>query len=179
MKFIPTPLDGAYVVEAEPRADSRGFFSRVLCDREFQQAGLECSIVQINDSFSSQVHTLRGLHFQVGVDAEIKIVRCIAGSLWDVIVDIRPTSTTFRKWFGIELTAENRKLLYVPKGFAHGFMTLEPNTEMLYFVSSHYSPQAERGLRWDDPDVGIAWPHVPAVMSDKDRANRSLADVLQ
>jgi dTDP-4-dehydrorhamnose 3,5-epimerase len=178
MKLTPTPLAEATIIEPEPRADERGFFARIFCDRVFAQAGLEGRIVQINDSFSRTAHTLRGLHFQVGDDAEIKIVRCIRGSLFDVIVDIRPASPTYQQWFGIELTEGNRKMLYVPRGFAHGFMTLEPDTEMLYFVSAHYAPPAERGLSWNDPAIAIRWPHPPSVISEKDQQNPTLQELV-
>ncbi|MDW7981063.1 MAG: dTDP-4-dehydrorhamnose 3,5-epimerase [Verrucomicrobiales bacterium] len=169
MKFIETPLKGAYVIELDPRADERGWFARFFCKQEFEQHGLCNNIVQINNSFSKHKGTLRGMHYQVPPRAEDKIVRCIRGAFYDVIVDLRPDSPTFLQHFGIELNAENRKMLFVPKGFAHGFLTLVDETEALYLVTEFYSPQHERGLRYNDPKLGIKWPFEPVVISQKDR----------
>lgn len=169
MKFTETPLKGAYLIELEPRNDERGWFARFFCQREFTQHGLRADIVQINTSFSKRKGTLRGMHYQVAPKAEDKIVRCIRGALYDVIVDLRPESPTFLKYFAIELTAENRTMLYVPKGFAHGFLTLCDETEALYLVTEFYSPEHERGLRYNDPKLGIKWPFEPVVISQKDR----------
>lgn len=168
MKFNRTPLDGAYTIELEKRGDDRGFFARFFCENEFEQAGLETRFVQINNSLSAKKGTLRGLHYQLPPAAEVKVVRCLRGALYDVIVDIRAGSSTFGKWFGAELSAENRTMMYVPRGFAHAFVTLTDDTEALYLVSSFYSPENERGIRYNDPAIGIEWPIEPTELSDKD-----------
>lgn len=175
MKFEKLPLDGAYLIDLEKRGDERGFFARVFCVNEFREHGLATEFVQVNNSSSADVGTLRGMHYQLAPAAETKLVRCIKGSLWDCIVDVRPESPTYGKWFGAELSAENRRMMYVPKGFAHGFITLEPDTEAFYFVDEFYAPEQERGLRWDDPKIGIEWPREPVVLSDKDRAHPDFA----
>lgn len=169
MKFTETPLKGAFVIELEKRGDDRGFFARFFCEREFQRHGLNHHIVQINNSLSRFKGTLRGMHYQLAPKAEDKIIRCLRGALFDAIIDLRPESPTFLKHFAIELTAENRTMLYVPKGFAHGFMTLEPDTEAFYLVTEFYAPDRERGIRYNDPKFGIRWPLEPAVISDKDK----------
>ncbi|MCB0736895.1 MAG: dTDP-4-dehydrorhamnose 3,5-epimerase [Bacteroidetes bacterium] len=169
MKFNPTPLEGAYTIDLEKRGDERGFFARFFCENEYKELRLDHKIVQVNNSLSQDKGTLRGIHYQLAPKAETKIVRCIKGSLYDVIVDLRPESKTFRQWFGAELTPENRTMMYVPKGFGHGFITLEPDTEALYLVTEFYSPEYERGLRWNDPAIGIKWPINPVVLSDKDQ----------
>lgn len=168
MIFNKTPLEGAYTIDLEKRGDDRGFFARFFCEKEFKEAGLISDFVQINNSLTSKKGTLRGLHYQLPPAAEVKVVRCIRGALWDVIVDIREGSPTFGKWLGAELTAENRTMMYVPQGFAHAFVTLTDDTEALYLVSSFYSPGNERGVRWNDPAVGIEWPIEPAEISEKD-----------
>lgn len=169
MKFNPTPLADAYTIDLEKREDDRGFFARFFCVDEFDKAGLDRNIVQINNSLSKDKGTLRGIHYQLAPKAETKIVRCIKGSLYDVIVDLRPASPTFLKWFGAILSAENRTMMFVPKGFGHAFLTLEENTEALYLVTEFYSPENERGLRWNDPKIGIEWPIEPMIISDKDK----------
>ncbi len=169
MKFYETPLKGAYEIELEKRGDDRGFFARFFCVNEFTKAGLETNIVQINNSLSRDKGTLRGIHYQLAPKAETKIVRCIKGALFDVIIDLRETSETFGKWHSAELTAENRKMLYVPKGFGHGFLTLEEDTEALYLVTEFYAPELERGIRWNDPYFNINWKTGPVVISDKDK----------
>jgi dTDP-4-dehydrorhamnose 3,5-epimerase len=169
MKFTETPLPGAYVIELEKRGDDRGFFARFFCEREYQALGLNSHIVQINNSFSRVKGTLRGMHYQLAPKAEDKIFRCLRGAIYDAIIDLRPGSPTFLKHFAIELTAENRTMLYIPQGFAHGFMTLTDDTETLYLVTEFYSPEHERGLRYNDPVFGIPWPLEPMVISDKDR----------
>ena len=169
MKFIPTPLAGAYTIELEKRGDDRGFFARYFCVNEYAAAGLDHKIVQINNSLSRIKGTLRGMHYQLSPKQETKVVRCVRGALYDVILDLRPDSTTFGKWFAATLTAENRLMMYVPKGFAHGFLTLEPDTEALYLASEFYAPDRERGVRWNDPRFGIRWPDAPVVISDKDK----------
>ncbi len=171
MKFTETPLKGAFVMDLEKRGDDRGFFARFFCEREYQQHGLDHKIVKANTSFSKYRGTLRGMHYQLAPKGEDKIVRCLRGALLDVIIDLRPDSPTFKKHFKIELTAENRSMLYVPKGFAHGFITLTEDTEAFYLVTEFYAPECERGVRWNDPQFGISWPMEPVVISDKDRAH--------
>jgi len=172
MKFIPTKLKDAYTIDLEKREDDRGFFARFFCINEYDEQGLDRNIVQINNSLSKDKGTLRGIHYQLAPKAETKIVRCIRGSLFDVIIDLRPDSPTFLQWFGAELSAENRTMMFVPKGFGHAFLTLEENTEALYLVTEFYSPENERGLRWNDPKIGIEWPIEPLVISDKDKSHR-------
>jgi dTDP-4-dehydrorhamnose 3,5-epimerase len=171
MIFTETPLSGAHVIELEKRSDDRGFFARVFCEREFEDRGLAGGFVQVNDSLACERGTLRGLHYQLPPSAETKVVRCVRGSFYDVIIDLRERSSSFGQHFGIELSAENRKMLYVPKGFAHGFITLEANTEAFYFSDEFYAPERERGIRWDDPRFAIRWPLEPAVISEKDRCH--------
>ena len=168
MIFNRIPLEGAYLIELEKKGDDRGFFSRVFCEREFSELGLITKFVQVNNSLSADQGTLRGMHYQLAPNAETKLVRCIRGALWDCILDLRPLSPTFGKWFGEILSAENRRMMYVPKGFAHGFITLTSDAEAFYFVDAFYAPNAERGVRWDDPQFGIEWPVEPIVLSDKD-----------
>ena len=168
MKFTETPLTGAFVIELEKRGDERGWFARAFCEREYAAQGLNHRIVQANTSFSAIKGTLRGMHYQLTPKAEDKIFRCIRGVIFDAIIDLRPDSPTFLKSFTVELTAENRLALYIPKGFAHGFMTLAENTEVFYFVTEFYSPEHERGIHYNDPKFGIRWPMEPAVISDKD-----------
>lgn len=168
MIFNPAPLQGAYTIELEKRGDARGFFARLFCEKEFGNAGLETRFVQINNSSSAKRGTLRGMHYQLPDAAEVKVVRCIKGALYDVIVDLRPDSPTFKQWFGAELSAENRRMMYVPRGFAHGFITLEDDTEAFYLVSAYYAPENERGLRYNDPAIGIEWPIAPTEISEKD-----------
>jgi dTDP-4-dehydrorhamnose 3,5-epimerase len=172
MKFNPTPLQGAYTIDLEKREDERGFFARFFCVNEYDQIELDRQIVQINNSLSKDKGTLRGIHYQLAPKAETKIVRCIRGSLFDVIVDLRPDSPTFLKWFGATLSAENRTMMFVPKGFGHAFLTLEDNTEALYLVTEFYSPENERGLRWNDPKIGIKWPIEPMIISEKDQQHQ-------
>jgi dTDP-4-dehydrorhamnose 3,5-epimerase len=172
MIFQETPLPGAFVIDLEKRGDDRGFFARAFCEKEFGAKGLVTRFVQVNNSLSAQRGTLRGMHYQLAPFAETKLVRCIRGALWDVILDLRQGSPTFGRSFGAEISAENRRMMYVPKGFAHGFVTLADDTEAFYFVDEFYAPQHERGVRWDDPRFRIAWPVAPAVLSDKDRAHR-------
>jgi dTDP-4-dehydrorhamnose 3,5-epimerase len=169
MKFHETPCAGSYLIELEPFADDRGFFARAFCAREFSERGLVSAFLQVNNSFSARRGTLRGMHFQLPPRAETKMVRCVRGALWDCLLDLRTDSPTRGRWYGTELSAENRKMLYVPKGFAHGFITLCDDTEMLYFVDEVYDPGLERGVRWDDAAFGIEWPIAPTVISEKDR----------
>jgi len=170
MIFKETKLTGAYIIDLEKLGDDRGFFARLFCENEFSALGLEGRFVQINNSLSAKRGTLRGMHFQLPPASEVKIVRCIKGALYDVIVDLRPNSPTFKKWFGTELNGENRRMIYVPKGFAHGFITLENDTEAIYLVSAIYQPTLERGLRFNDPSIGIEWPFTPLEISKKDQS---------
>ncbi len=164
-------MAGAFRIELEKRGDERGFFARTFCQREFEAVGLVGTIRQANTSFSAQRGTLRGLHCQISPSAENKIVRCIRGRLWDVLLDLRPDSPTFGRWHGEELTPENRILLYVPEGFAHGFITLEADTEIFYLVTQFYDQTRERGFRWNDPRFAIEWPIEPSVLSDRDSSH--------
>ena len=168
--FTETKLAGAYLIEPELLRDERGFFSRMWCQREFALRGLRAGFVQGNLSYSARAGTLRGMHYQVAPDAEIKLVRCTRGSIYDVIVDLRPASPTYTEWSAAELSAANHLVLYVPEGFAHGYLTLENDTEVSYEVSQFYRPGSERGLRYDDPAFGIAWPIGVEVVSEKDRS---------
>ena len=168
MKFTETPLPKSYLIELEKRGDNRGFFARFFCENEFGDQGLVTRFVQINNSLTAKKGTLRGMHYQLQPSAEVKVVRCIRGSLYDVILDLRPDSPTFGKSFGAELSAENRTMMYVPQGFAHGFVTLEDDTEALYLVSALYAPTLERGIRYNDPTFNIQWPVIPAEVSEKD-----------
>jgi dTDP-4-dehydrorhamnose 3,5-epimerase len=169
--FTETELPGAFVIDPEPREDERGFFARVWDRSEFEQHGLSTAISQCNVAYNRAGSTLRGMHYQAAPHAEVKLVRCTRGAVYDVIVDVRPDSPTHLRWIGVELTAENGRMLYVPEGFAHGYQTLEDRTETHYQVSAAYEPTAERGLRWDDPAVGIVWPEAEQrIISDKDRA---------
>ena len=169
MKFQETKIKGLWLVELNKLEDQRGFFSRAWCQDEFAGKGITAEITQANISMSVMPFTIRGMHYQVGEDAETKSVRCINGALFDVAVDLRPDSTTYKEWFGVELNDENNLMLVVPEGCAHGFLTLKPNTTAYYQVSNSYAPDAERGFRWDDPSFSIDWPSIPQEMSDKDR----------
>lgn len=168
MIFRETSLEGAFTIELEKKEDERGFFARFFCKEEFEKHGLPTDFVQINNSLSHTKGTLRGMHYQLAPKEEIKVVRCIRGSLYDVILDLRRESPTFGKYFGTVLNAQNRKMMVVPKGFAHGFLTLEDNCEVLYLVSQFYSADHERGIRWNDPYFKIVWPEIPTVISSKD-----------
>ena len=168
MKFTEKEIPGVFEIELTTFGDERGFFARTFCSKTFAEKGLATNMVQTNMSLSRDKGTLRGLHWQRGDAAEVKLVRCTYGSLFDVAVDIRPDSPTFMQWTGTTLSRENRKLFYVPAGFAHGFLTLEDHTEVTYQVSSDYDGSAEKGMRYDDPAIGIEWPIEPAVLSEKD-----------
>lgn len=170
MLFVPTELKDAYIVELEKFEDRRGFFARIWAQDEFEQQGLETRIVQANLSYNHTRGTLRGMHFQRAPFAEVKLVRCVSGAIYDVIIDMRPESPSYKRWVGVELTASNRRALYVPAGFAHGFQTLVDNCDVLYQVSQYHTPQAEGGYRYNDPAFGIQWPLDVTVISDKDQA---------
>ncbi len=169
MIFVETQLKGAYVIELEKHEDARGFFARTFCVEEFSAHGLDPAVAQSNVSFNRRRGTLRGLHYQAPPHAEAKLVRCTAGAAFDVVVDIQPRSPTFKRWLAIELSAKNRKMLYVPEGFAHGFQTLEDDTELVYQMSKPYVPEAARGIKWNDPALDIAWPLAPLVVSARDQ----------
>lgn len=168
MLFHKLPLENAFLIELEKKGDNRGFFARFFCKKEFSAAGLETDFVQINNSLSAKKGTLRGLHYQLPPSSEVKVVRAIKGALYDVIIDIRKGSPTFGKWFGAELNEDNRLMMYVPRGFAHGFITLSDNVEALYLVSDFYSPNQERGICYNDPFINITWPISPIEISEKD-----------
>ena len=168
MKYHETSLPGAYVIELERRADERGFFARGWCRDEFAAQELCSRFVQCNFAFTDQSGTLRGLHYQVPPHAEAKLIRCTAGEVFDVIVDIRPESPTYLQYGGFRLSAENRSMLYVPEGFAHGYQALKDNTEILYLVSTPYHPGSERGVRWNDREINIQWPEPVTMISEKD-----------
>lgn len=170
MIFTSTPLQGATIVDIERREDERGFFARTYCEREFAAHGLPDRMVQTNVSLTRLKGTLRGMHFQAAPHAEDKLVRCLRGAIWDAIVDLRPESATYCRWFGVELSEENGRMLLVPKGFAHGFVALTDDAVVSYQVSQFYTPGAECGVRHDDPAFGIEWPVPVTGMSDKDRA---------
>ena len=169
MIFSPAPLNGAFVIEIEKYADERGYFGRSWCTREFADHGLDAHLVQCNVSFNHEKGTLRGMHFQAPPHWETKLVRCTRGAMFDVVVDLRPTSSSFLQWLGVELTEDNGKTLYVPKGFAHGFQTLEDNTEVFYQMSDFYVPEGARGVRWNDPLFGIKWPIPVRKISKRDQ----------
>jgi dTDP-4-dehydrorhamnose 3,5-epimerase len=171
MNFIKTGFDGLYVVELNKLGDERGFFARVWCETEFADKNLTSRMVQANTSYSKNKGTLRGLHYQVSPHEEAKLMRCIKGAIFDVAVDLRPDSKTYKKWFGIELTESNRRMLFIPEGFAHGYQTLVEDTETFYMSSAFYAPDAERGLRWNDPAIAIQWPVTENLnITDKDRS---------
>ena len=168
MIFIETKLQGAYLIELEKLEDERGFFARSFCQKEFESYGLIINVVQSNVSFNKKKGTLRGMHFQVQPKAEAKLIRCTRGLIYDVILDLRPDSKTYSKWMAVELTADNRKMLYIPEGFAHGFQTLVDDTEVFYQMMEFYHPECARGIRWDDPVFGIKWPIERPILSSKD-----------
>jgi dTDP-4-dehydrorhamnose 3,5-epimerase len=174
VKFVQTPISGLYVVELETLSDERGFFARSFCVREFQAHGLESTLAQCNISFNSKAGTLRGLHYQAPPHEEAKLVHCTHGAIYDVAVDIRPDSPTYLKWYAVELTSDNRRMIFIPRGFAHGFQTLVDVTEVSYLMSEFYHPGSGRGLRWNDPALAIFWPLDSPIMSDKDREYPSL-----
>jgi len=171
MKFTETTLKGAYVIDLEKLEDERGFFARAWCRNEFLAKGLSVDIVQANVAFNKQRGILRGMHRQIRPAEEVKVVRCIRGSIFDAIVDLREHSKTYKQWIGVELTADNHKALYVPEGFGHGYLTLEDDSEVFYQVSQFYSPEHEKGVRWNDPAFGIEWPDMDEyLISEKDQA---------
>ena len=168
MIFTETGLSGAFVVDIEKHADERGFFARSWCQHEFEARGLAPRLAQCNISFNAAKGTLRGMHYQVKPFEEAKLIRCTMGALYDVIVDIRPDSPSFRQHFGVLLTPQNRRMLYVPEGFAHGFLTIEDDTEIFYQMSEFFAPDSARGFRWNDPAFAITWPAEIQVISERD-----------
>lgn len=170
MIFVETKLRGAYIIDINPIEDSRGFFARSWCRKEFTEHNLNSNLAQCNTSFNFKKGTLRGMHFQVHPYAETKLVRCTRGAIYDVVVDLRKNSETYLQWVGVELTSDNRRMLYVPEGFAHGYQTLQDSTEVFYQVTEYYTPGAEGGLRWNDPTLAIEWPVIEdIIISNKDK----------
>ena len=170
MLFESTRLAGAFIIEPEPFEDARGLFARTFCAREFGQHGLAANFVQCSTSYSVQRGTLRGIHYQLPPSDEVKLVRCTAGAVWDVIVDLRPGSATYLQHVGVELSARNRRALYIPEMLAHGFQTMENSTEVFYQMTAFHAPDLAAGLRHDDPVLGISWPLAVSSISDRDRA---------
>jgi len=169
MKFIETKLKGAYIIEPERLEDERGFFARTFCQKEFEAHGRNSRLVQCNISYNKHKGTVRGMHYQVAPRAEIKLVRCTKGAIYDVIIDLRSDSITFCQWIAVELNVKNHRMLYIPEGFAHGFQTLEDDTEVFYQMSEFYSSKYARGVRWNDPAFGIEWPeNTKIIISGKD-----------
>lgn len=169
MIFRETTLQGVFAIEPQRREDHRGFFARTWCQREFAEHGLNPRLAQASLSFNRRRGTLRGMHYQAPPHAEAKLIRCARGAIWDVALDLRPDSPTFRRHVGVELTAENRTMLYIPEGLAHGFQTLQDDSEVSYQMSEFYAPEAARGVRFDDPAFGIRWPVPEAIVLDRDR----------
>jgi dTDP-4-dehydrorhamnose 3,5-epimerase len=176
MRLIETPLSGVWVIELEELGDERGWFARTFDSDEFRARGLNPDVVQCNASFNHRAGTVRGMHYQADPHGESKLVRCVRGAIFDVAVDLRPDSPTYRGWHGVELSAENRLAFYIPAGLAHGFQTLTDGSEVLYQMGNPYVPEASRGVRWDDPAFGIEWPEPDGerIISEKDRAYASL-----
>ncbi|GAP21741.1 dTDP-4-dehydrorhamnose 3,5-epimerase [Leptolinea tardivitalis] len=168
MLFQKTEFDGLFIIEPEKHTDERGFFARTWCVHEFADHGLVSDLAQCSISFNARKGTLRGMHYQVEPYPETKVVRCTMGAIFDVVIDLRPGSTTYRKWFSVELSAENRRALYIPDGMAHGFQTLEDNSEVYYMISEFYHPECARGIRWNDPAIGIEWPIEGKTISERD-----------
>ena len=169
MKFTETPLKGAYIVELEKLSDQRGFFARSYCQQEFEAHGLTSQVVQANVSYNRLKGTLRGMHYQIEPYQECKLIRCTRGAIYDVIIDLRPDSATYRQWTAVELSADNHILFFVPENFAHGFQTLTDEVDVTYQVSQFYTPGSEKGIRYDDPAFNIQWPLDIGVISDKDQ----------
>ena len=178
MKFLETPLAGAYVIDIDPKEDDRGLFARTFCDQEFSAIELEVRFVQCNTSYNLKKGTVRGLHLQRPPYEEIKLVRCTRGRIFDVIVDLRHDSDSRFRWYGVELTQDNRRSVYIPKGFAHGFQTLADESEVFYQMSQAFVTHAGAGINWQDRCVGITWPLQPAILSEKDASLPSLSDFL-
>lgn len=169
MKFHPTPVAGVLLIEAEPVCDERGFFARTWCRREFEAHGLNPNLSQCSVSFNKKKGTLRGMHWQTAPHEEAKLIRCTQGAIYDVALDVRPDSSTFKKWFAVELSAQNRKMLYIPEGCAHGFQTLEDASEVFYQIAGEYCADVARGARYDDPAFGMEWPLPVSAIASKDQ----------
>jgi dTDP-4-dehydrorhamnose 3,5-epimerase len=169
MEFRETTLPGVVEIHIEPRSDERGFFARTWCEKEFESNRMNPRVAQCSVSYNESKGTMRGMHYQVDPFGEAKVVRCTAGSIYDVAIDLRPQSPRFRQWVGVVLSAKERNMLYIPEGFAHGFLTLEDKTEVFYQISEFYHPEASRGVRWDDPAFAIQWPEAVRVISERDR----------
>jgi dTDP-4-dehydrorhamnose 3,5-epimerase len=169
MTFVETKLGGVFEVDLELNSDERGFFARSWCEREFANQGLESKLVQCNISLNRRKNTFRGIHYQAAPFAETKLVRCTAGAVYDVVLDLRRESPSFKQWFGVALSAENRKAIYIPEGCGHGFLTLTDDAEIMYQMSEFYHPEAARGVRWNDPSFQIQWPGNVEVISERDR----------
>lgn len=178
MNFIKTEIDGLVIVEPKVFGDHRGFFMESWSERAFHDAGLHYTFVQDNHSSSTVKGTLRGIHFQRGDNAQAKLVRCVRGAVLDVAVDLRPNSLTYKKWVSVELSEENKRMLMIPRGFGHGFVTLTDNVEFLYKADNPYAPESEGGIRWNDPDLNIDWGVEHPVLSAKDKANPFLRDTV-
>jgi dTDP-4-dehydrorhamnose 3,5-epimerase len=170
MIFTETTLQGAYIIDLDKKEDERGFYARGFCRNEFESMNLKSDIAQANIIYTKEMATLRGLHLQLPPYEETKLVRCTKGSIFDVIIDLRPGSATYMKHFGIDLTADNFKMVYVPEGFAHGYLTLENDTHVAYHVTEVYTPGFEKGIRWNDPSLNIQWPLQPQIISAKDKS---------
>lgn len=176
MKFTETPLAGAFLIELERRDDERGGFARTFCKRELAERGLDTEVSQCNVSFNPHRYTLRGMHYQAAPHSETKLIRCSAGAIYDVIVDLRPASPTYLRWYACTLTAEAFDALYVPRDFAHGFLSLTDGAAVLYQMSTDYQPDSARGVRWNDPTLAIEWPSVPRVISARDASYPLLSE---
>jgi dTDP-4-dehydrorhamnose 3,5-epimerase len=179
MLFTPLALEGAYLIDPEIYKDERGLFYRFFCEKEFKQIGHHKSWVQLNHSFTARKGTVRGMHFQLPPFSEIKMIRCVAGKIWDVIVDVREQSPTFLQWIGIDLSSENRRMLYIPEGFAHGFQALADNCELIYHHSAYYTTGHEGGIRFDDPLINIQWPLSICNLSERDKNHPLLSEKFQ
>jgi dTDP-4-dehydrorhamnose 3,5-epimerase len=174
MTFIPTSLAGSFVIEPNVFTDDRGWFARFYCKNEFREIGHDKEWVQLNHSVTNKKGTIRGMHFQVNPYREIKMVKCTAGEIYDVIIDLRRDSSTFLKWLGVELSAKNKKMLYIPEGFAHGFQCIADDCELIYHHTEFYTPNSEGGIRFDDPMIGINWPLPISVISPRDESHTYL-----
>ncbi len=170
MLFKSTTIKGAWIIDLEKIGDERGFFARAWCSEEFRKQGITSNLNQANISYSSKRGTLRGMHYQIPPHSEMKAIRCIRGAFFDVVIDLRKDSETYKTWFGYELNEENKKMIVIPEGCAHGFLTLKENSEALYFVSAYFNQNSERGLRWNDPSINVKWPFEPIEISAKDKS---------
>ena len=168
MRFLPTTIEGVTLIELEPAEDMRGFFARAFCEEEFDRAGIALRARQINVSHNRDAFTLRGMHYQAAPHAEAKIVQCVRGKVYDVAVDLRPASATYRRWIGFELSPDKPRSLFIPEGCAHGFLTLEAATDLIYVMGTVFAPEFARGVRWNDPAFAIEWPTEPRVISERD-----------